>query len=256
MEGDAPLGCIVISEYHGLMTTLTARRDALSIGDALLPMVTRMQASLAIYFTDSLKCSTTVMAALLNPHFRLGFFEWAFGKTSPHTIRASELMTSKFNQRQTELAALQDPTQDQTSNSQPNGSQPSQTNVSGNGSFSLYKKQASAVEENGLESYYKGSDPVDSDASAKDTKTVLAWWKVSINIISYIFRIISLAKHVSFPVGLIRNMQENTRFWLPWLGTFSPPPLQPLLPRGPFQPLRMYAARTARDFTRGPSSAV
>ncbi|KAH9806873.1 hypothetical protein DFH28DRAFT_918799 [Melampsora americana] len=171
MEGDGPTGCLVIPEFYALKVHLEARVEELSLGDALLPFVRSMQARVDRYFNEALQCNTTVMATILNPFFRLQFFERAFGQEHEITTRARKLLQDQFDLRQTNPNVTQ-PQPDPTAQS-------GQLNQAGPANlFQLFKAEEPKVEANEIASYLKGTHPMSVKDNARQTKAVLPWWRV------------------------------------------------------------------------------
>jgi hypothetical protein len=133
-----------------------------------------MQVRVDKYFDEALQCDTTVMATLLNPFFRLQFFEQAFGLEHEVTQRARKLLQNKFDTRKTNLAFTTPPTQTQQPKTVPKTS-----NQAGTGNlFQLFKANDPEVESNEIAAYLKGTHPMAAKDDARKTKAVLPWWRV------------------------------------------------------------------------------
>lgn len=174
MEGDGPTGSMVIPEFYALKLHLAARADQMMIGDGLLPMVASMQARVDKYFEEALQCDTTVMASLLNPHFRLRFYEHAFGKDHHYTKRAKKLFMEKFDQRKKEMGpSLQTNKCSSAASTKVNASKTTTNTV-----FQLFKAQEPEIQHDEINAYLKGANPMAASEDARDSKSVLPWWKV------------------------------------------------------------------------------
>lgn len=186
MEGDGPTGCLVIPEFYALKVHLASRVEELTLGDALLPMIRSMQTRVDKYFDEALQCNTTVMATLLNPFFRLQFFEQAFGLEHNTTSRARKLLHDKFDARKSKLALTAPPPPIQT----PPEQVPKTSNMTGPGNlFQLFKPNDPKVEANEIAAYLKGTHPMSAKDDARKTKAVLPWWRVRTSFIQFLIEI-------------------------------------------------------------------
>lgn len=183
MEGDAPTGSIVLYEYHKLKTKLIERQAGLSDDDTLKPMIDAMLKRTTKYMNEAMACDSLVLAAVLNPALRLGFFDIAYGKGSKESKRAASVFRSACEARRAELnkkkdSALPDLTKPGTS------SKPKATPAI----FQLYSTANKANDLDEIEKYLQGVHPmVFYDKTSKDVEVeddiiepelVLSWWKV------------------------------------------------------------------------------
>lgn len=74
MEGDAPSGALVLSEFVELKTQLTKKLASCREGEGIHVMLTAMLKKTSTYLLNALKCETLVIAALLNPMLGIDFF--------------------------------------------------------------------------------------------------------------------------------------------------------------------------------------
>lgn len=191
MEGNNATGSLVIAEYYDLLTHLTVRCDHYLMGDALLPMLNTMRIRIQRYFDEALVCRPYVMAALLNPHFRISLFEAAFGDTTRPSDQnriehARSLFQAEFIARKTKLdrtkLGLSNPANKVVQGAGPTSTPSISARVGG--IFALNKSKQTSVVPDEVIAYFDGEDPLHDQADARNPIHMLSWWKVSFPFIT------------------------------------------------------------------------
>lgn len=141
-------------------------------------MISSMLVQVNKYFKEALDCDPLVMASLLNPHFRIGLFNHAFGDASPQVQYATDLIRKHFEQRKGSVVPLSN--QENDSASSIAGAAPKR------GIFSLYKSATAIIPKDEIAAYFAGQDPMSSEDNPHDPNTALLWWKVSFFFFSLI----------------------------------------------------------------------
>lgn len=178
IEGDSPTGSIVLFEYHKLKARLLDRLSSLSPDDTIKPMIEAMLKRTVKYMNEAMACDSLVLATVLNPAFRLGFFDIEYGENSKESRRASKLFQAAYTERSQKL----DSRKSSVGTVTPSAS--SQKTLV----FHLYAKPNKSHDLSEIERYLQGIDPMilpdktaDNDLDSSDSidpNLSLSWWKV------------------------------------------------------------------------------
>lgn len=162
MEGDESNACHVLFHYTTLIAELRAQRRTTSY-PSLKKMIDVMVSKLIGYEAEALLCDTIVLATILNPEYRLKFFE---EKYPDEVGRVSDLLNEA-------LAGLPEPASSTTA--------PEVTEIIESQPSNPFKKYNAFAQKSAppttvdieLDAYLKGRYPCDPGMDH------LTWWKVS-----------------------------------------------------------------------------
>lgn len=93
MEGDGPTGASVLFQYHTIISILTQMERSTKyscLSTIMTPMIDRLR----LYQTEALHCDALLLATVLNPKFRLAFFE---EKYPTYAAKAKELLQQTYD---------------------------------------------------------------------------------------------------------------------------------------------------------------
>lgn len=173
MEGDAPTGTLVLSEFVELKAQLTEKLASSREGDGIHVMLTAMLKKTLTYLSNALKCETLVMAALLNPMLGLEFFQTQFDDALV-AIDAEVTLSHLYNEQKDLVKEISTVTPTATS-------QATSTHTHNRARVYRTSKKDPNTKVNEIEAYFKDEDYIPED-QAHDPHSILTWWKVSISL--------------------------------------------------------------------------
>lgn len=94
MEGDGPTAGSVLFQYSTILSMLTSMKKS-TLHQALSDMITTMIVHLREYQKEALHCHPIVLATILNPKFRLEFFN---NRYPEYSVRAEDLFRKTFSE--------------------------------------------------------------------------------------------------------------------------------------------------------------
>ncbi|KAA1085986.1 hypothetical protein PGT21_026567 [Puccinia graminis f. sp. tritici] len=164
---------IVIPEYWKMREDLKKKSKSLTREDPLHPMFSKMIDKVEIYLEESLSCETLVMATILNPTFRLAFFENCFPTQTP---RAKEILYRLFEERK--KVTVETRLQNERLEKEKEASQIKETEKKDENVFSFFSGPSKDPGKDELEIYLGGIDRCDNRNDKDLTFSALSWWKV------------------------------------------------------------------------------
>lgn len=160
VEGNGPTGCILLQEYKRVISELNAHQAESYCFPSLNRAIDVMVKWLNEYKDEAADCDAIVLATVLNPRFRVKFFDIHY---HGEAYRAQQLIDKAY-QDILDVSAVQDSTaspDDEHEDEEPDA-------------FDVFAQSTShsTKASSELEDYLSGSHPIGKN------QTPLEWWKV------------------------------------------------------------------------------
>lgn len=162
MEGNQSNACHVLFHYNSIIAEIRAQKR-LSPFPSLKKMIDLMLSKLYPYKAEALLCHSTVLATILNPQYRLKFFE---DKYSSKLDCVSDLLNER-------LAELPEPESSGLASEPATEVENQPSNLFKSYNAFAQKSSPPATVDIELDAYLKGKFPCDPGMDH------LTWWKVS-----------------------------------------------------------------------------
>ncbi|KNF01578.1 hypothetical protein PSTG_05356 [Puccinia striiformis f. sp. tritici PST-78] len=163
MEGDFSSGCLIISEYQCMKAFINNKLTTAKDPD-LQAMLRKMLTKTTTYLDEALTCDVILIAAALNPCFRLSIFQAWFPSYYTYT---EELLRSVFNSKKAEIEATKEPAP------APEKQKKDKSRQTVNHEFDFFPETVEAPVADELSVYLGGIYKLHSD----HVKESLEWWK-------------------------------------------------------------------------------